>query len=170
MYLNILFKCIQLHVPILEFTSHSVNAVQFSDTWLLKQSNSNEPSLTLYSLATVVKWGNYFLLFFPFEVDENQQQEKEFFSMNDIIILMMHYICLDWRHIWHIRFFRQHPLYGSCCVNNNCTQIDAINTAPTSTVLCTNSLFLSSFWWGTAFGLRMILLRNPIALVFEQIP
>ena len=117
--------------------------VQFSDTWLLTQSNLNEPSTTLLSLATVVRWGNYFLLRFPIEADENQQQEKEFFSMNDIIILMMHYICLDWRHIWHTGFFRQHPLYGSCCVNNNCIQIDAINTAPTCTVLCTNSSFLS---------------------------
>ena len=91
--------------------------VQFSDTWRLTQSNLNEPSSTLLSLATVVRRENYFLLLFPIEADRNQQQEKEFFSMNDIIILMMHYICLDWRHIWHTRFFRQHPLYGSCCVN-----------------------------------------------------
>ena len=102
----------------LDFRIHiTFTVVQFPDTWLLTQSNLNEPSSTLLSLATVVRWGNYFLLHSPIEADENQQQEKEFFSMNDIIILMMHYICLDWRHIWHTRFFRQHPLYGSCCVN-----------------------------------------------------
>ena len=136
---------IQMHtIPCPNFRIHiTFTVVQFSDTWLLTQSNLNEPSSTLYSLATVVRWGNYFLLRFPIEADENQQQEKEFFSMNDIIILMMHYICLDWRHIWLTRFFRRHPLYGSCCVNNNCTQIDAINTAPTSTVLCKNSSFVS---------------------------
>ena len=131
-------------IPCPNFRIHiTFTVVQFSDTWLLTQSNSNEPSSTLLNLATVVRWENYFLWLFPIEADENQQQEKEFFSMNDIIILMMHYICLDWRHIWHTRFFRQHPLYGSCCVNNNCTQIDAINTAPTSTALCTNSTLLS---------------------------
>ena len=136
---------IQMHtIPCPNFRIHiTFTVVQFSDTWLLTQSNLNEPSSTLLNLATVVRWENYFLWLFPIEADENQQQEKEIFSMNDIIILMMHYICLDWRHIWHTRFFRQHPIYGSCCVNNNCTQIDAINTAPASTALCTNSLFLS---------------------------